>query len=217
MAYKVIQITVIMNMLDWTSSSRQGPVQQAHISENRRRPVRAGQEGSRERASCNSHPAMPTALGLHGATFGQHDKSTQAPSSRSDLQEPLSVPVPRWLLHAPPSLQSLWSSGSDSTMSNINWCTQPVRVPCSSLSGAGGIIPTDQGMPPWRYSPTLSPNITRSRCSSTRKMLLLERKFTLSQDTKVEKALSQKPSLIRDLLSLVRTSVKSKKKKSFQS
>lgn len=120
MGYKIIPIIVIMNMLDWTRSSRQGPCAAASTAPRTDSTpyVQEGQERSAEWGSCNSHSTMPTALGLQWATFGQHDKSTQSSSTRSDLQEPLSVPVPRWLLHVPPSLQSPRSAERDSAMLN---------------------------------------------------------------------------------------------------
>lgn len=181
----------MMKMLDWTSSSRRVPVQQPHSSENRQCPA---QWDRRALPPCNA-----TALGLPWALLAAPQEH-RAPSTRRDWQEPCPCLSCRGSCSAPIA-PDLRSSGSDSTMTNTNWGTGPVRAPCSGLSGPAGIIPTDQGMPPWRYSPTLSLSVTRSRCSSTRKMLFLERKFTLSRDTKVGKELSEKLSLIRDFLS----------------
>lgn len=167
-------------------------MQQPHSSENTQSPVWVGQEGSTPMPmhwDCTGHswPAWQEHTvtqhrkGLAGAPVRAPVHPKVAPARAPIAPEPMEFR--QWLLNVKHQLMHT---------------THQSPVLC--LSGTGGIIPTDQGMPPSSYSPTISPNITRSRCSSTRKMLL-ERKFTLSRDTKAEKALSENPSLIWDFLS----------------
>lgn len=187
---KVMPILAIMALLDWAGSSRQGPWQQAHSSQDGV-TLQGGTAGLCRAARTAHHNAGCTGTAL--GHFGQHAKSTGSASTRRALQQPPACPA---VVPAHPHHSRALELRERLARSNINGCTQQPEL--QLCPGAGGIPTTHQGMTPWRYSPTLSTSITRRRCSGTRKMFLLERKFTVSW---AAKALTEKPLLVRDFLS----------------
>lgn len=107
---------VIMNMLDWRRSSRHSPCAAASTAP---RTDSTLYKWDRNALQNGVHPTLTLRCQLHWDCSAPLLASmTRASSTTNDLQEPLSVPVPWWLLHVPPSLQSPWSSESDSAMLN---------------------------------------------------------------------------------------------------